>query len=169
MLFFGRKKRAAAARKENQSAAPQGGMPKGLCLVQDIRHSNRGVWHQYDVLLATRGYGWTDMVDWAEYFRSTDLYRFSTLVTTETPGGRETEHKDEYQQHLGSLKALPSLAREQASLGIGGSSRMLGCPMKVVWFNQTRTLRLLTMESDQDRVRAFADALIQKRFGAQAR
>nr|WP_240187016.1 hypothetical protein [Streptococcus lutetiensis] len=26
--------------------------------IQEIRHSSQEAWHQYDVLLAARGYGW---------------------------------------------------------------------------------------------------------------
>lgn len=153
-------------KKKSEPAPPE---EKGSGYIREIRHTARGAWHQYDVLLAVGGYGWETMIDWAEYLRTADLVKLSTIVTTEHIGGRETEHKDEYQKVPGSLGRLPSLAEERASLGIGGISRMLGVPMKVVWFNQTGALRLLTTEGDEELVRAFAEALVCRRFRKKAR
>ena len=158
MLFFGKKK---------GETAPKGTAPKlnDFSYIQDIKHTPRGAWHRYDILLAARGYGWDTAVDWAEYVRSADLDKLSTIVTADIAGGKETEHKDEYQKYLGSLKRLPSLSHEYASLGVGGISRTLREPMKVTWFNQTRTLRLLTTVGDGPTIRNYAETLVRRKFG----
>ena len=38
-----------------------------VTFIQEIKHIAANPWHQYDVLLAAKGYGWEMMIDWADY------------------------------------------------------------------------------------------------------
>ena len=37
-----------------------------LTYIKDMKHSQSGPWHQYDVLIDARGYGWNTMIGWAD-------------------------------------------------------------------------------------------------------
>ncbi|MCF0111430.1 MAG: hypothetical protein HUJ58_05995, partial [Erysipelotrichaceae bacterium] len=84
-------------------------------------HHEEGLWHQYDFLLAARGYGWDYMVNTAEYMANAELTDIGTVSVTATLGEKSSERIEEYKT-FGSIKAMPSLSVEGASLGIGGMS-----------------------------------------------
>ena len=44
-----------------------------LTYIKDMKHMQNGPWHQYDVLIDARGYGWSTMIDWADYVRKADI------------------------------------------------------------------------------------------------
>ena len=61
-----------------------------ITFIRDIKHFQAGPWHQYDVLLAARGYGWDMMIDWADYMSVSDLGHISQVTT----GYMGTQEKD---------------------------------------------------------------------------
>ena len=61
-----------------------------MTFIRDIKHIQAGSWHQYDVLLAARGYGWDMMIDWADYMSVSDLGHISQVTT----GYMGTQEKD---------------------------------------------------------------------------
>ena len=61
-----------------------------MTFIRDIKHIQAGSWHQYDVLLAARGYGWDMMIDWADYMSVSDLEHISQVTT----GYMGTQEKD---------------------------------------------------------------------------
>ena len=61
-----------------------------MTFIRDIKHIQAGSWHQYDVLLAARGYGWDIMIDWADYMSVSDLEHISQVTT----GYMGTQEKD---------------------------------------------------------------------------
>ena len=44
-----------------------------VSFIKEMHHIQNGVWHQYDILLDARPYGWDYMVDMAEYMNQIDL------------------------------------------------------------------------------------------------
>ena len=135
-----------------------------VSFIQDIRH-NRGPWQQYDVLLAARGYGWNMMVDWAAYMESADLDGISTITTAEMINMPETELIDEYRKTQKGIKNFEALKEERGVLAIGGISRVLKAPMKIVWFNQTRVLRFFTPIDDEELLTKYVETVIRRSFG----
>lgn len=133
--------------------------------IADFRHFD-GPWQQYDFLLAARGYDWNYMVDSAEYLNNAELDNISTVTSSPMPQTKETELIDEFHTAGNSLKKMTSLATEQSSLAIGGISKTLGgLPVKIVWFNQTRVLRIFTIISDDDLLMRYAETVIRRTFG----
>ena len=73
-----------------------------ISYIEDIHHYSGKmglvVWHQYDVLLATRPYGWDAMVKYVAYLAQADIKKVETLTTSDLAGGTDTELIDEYNQ-----------------------------------------------------------------------
>lgn len=92
-----------------------------MTFIRDIKHIQAGSWHQYDVLLAARGYGWDIMIDWADYMSVSDLEHISQ-VTTGYMGTQEKDITESYnksnrkcaetQEMLDSLWAVFAQIRE---------------------------------------------------------
>ena len=135
-----------------------------VSFIQDMKHI-RGPWQQYDVLLAARGYGWNMMVDWAAYLESADLDGISTITSAEMIKMTETERSDRYRKTQRGIKKFDALKEERGVLAIGGISRVLKAPMKIVWFNQTRVLRFFTPIDDEELLTKYVETVIRRSFG----
>ncbi len=133
--------------------------------IEDMKHTMNGVWQQYDVLLASRGYGWDYMVDTAAYMESADLDSISTITTSEMADMPETELIGAYRKTQGSIKHFDRLSVEQGQLALGGISRVLKAPVKIVWFNQTRVLRFFTPIDDDILMTKYVETVIRRTFG----
>lgn len=46
-----------------------------------------------------------------------------------------------------------------------GISRVLKCPVKIVWFNQSRVLRLFTIIDDEVLLTKYIETVIRRTFG----
>ncbi len=135
-----------------------------VTFIRAMRSSMSGPWHQYDVLFAARPYGWAAAVDWAAYMAGADISHIGT-VTAGDLGGSSREMIDAYRDSGEDLKKMKELEFEQGYLSIGGSSRALSDLVKIVWINQTATMRLFTMR-DQDRhIRAYVETVARRTFG----
>ncbi|WP_455679332.1 hypothetical protein [Streptococcus sp.] len=133
--------------------------------IQEIRHSSQEAWHQYDVLLAARGYGWDAMVDWANYMSEADLMNISTVTYSALPGSKEVECIESFRQNGNDFSKMIELKDEQSSLAIGGESKILKVPVKIVWFNQTRTLRFFTLFLDDEKLmERYIETMIRRTF-----
>ena len=51
------------------------------------------------------------------------------------------------------------------SLSIAGHSRTLNDSVKIVWFNQTRVLRVFTLFNDETLITKYVETLIRRTFG----
>lgn len=60
---------------------------------------------------------------------------------------------------------MKSLSEEAGALGLGGMSKIVGGPVKVVWINQSRVLRLFTPANDEDLMTRYAETIIRRTFG----
>ncbi len=135
-----------------------------ISYIQDMKHTP-GAWHQYDFLLAAMPYGWEMIVDWAAYMENADLEDISTLTVSEIANAPETELIQEYWDSKGTISQFAALSQEEGVLGIGGISRTLKMPVKVVWFNQTRVLRIFTLTDDEEMLKNYAETMIRRTFG----
>ena len=141
-------------------------------------HGNVGnvVWQQYDILLAARHYGWETMVDYAAYIESADFDSIESLTIGQIPTDAESadhwnpsdlsiELAHVYTQNKVGLKNFERLTEEQARLSIYGHSRTLNSPVKIVWFNQTRVLRIFSLINDETLITKYVETLIRRTFG----
>lgn len=135
--------------------------------IQEIKHSSGKVglmlWQQYDILLAARPYGWETMVDYADYLASADLESIDSITISDMGPSVELVHV--YNQSKVGLKNFERLTEEKSSLGIAGRSRTLNEPIKIVWFNQTRVLRVFTPLNDETLIKKYVETLIRGTFG----
>lgn len=130
----------------------------------EIQHTE-GSWQQYDILLASGIYGWDYAIHTAEYMASTDLMNIGTVSITPTPNGQAIEYIDEYHASGESFKAIKILEKEAANIGIGGISKVIGAPVKIVWFNQTKVIRIFTPIHDEKMMKRYAETVIRRTFG----
>lgn len=133
--------------------------------IKEIRHCSQEAWHQYDVLLAARGYGWKGMVDWASYMSKADLMNISTITYSSLPGSKEIECIESFRQNENDFFKMQELKDEQSSLAVGRESKTLKVPIKIVWFNQTRTLRFFTLFLDDEKLmERYIETMIRRTF-----
>ena len=135
-----------------------------VTFIRAMRSSMSGPWHQYDVLFAARPYGWAAAVDWAAYMAGADISHIGT-VTAGDLGGSSREMIDAYRDSGEDLKKMKELEFEQGYLSIGGSSRVLSDLVKIVWINQTATMRLFTMRDQDKHIRAYVETAVRRTFG----
>lgn len=157
------------AKKKVKKAADT--MLDDISYIQEIQHlsgkTGLMVWHQYDILLAARPFFWEVMVDYAAYMESADLNNIDSLTITEEPGDSAIELAHVYNQAKGGLKNFDRLTKERASLGISGHSLTLNEKVKIVWFNQTRVIRIFTPLNDETLITKYAETLIRRTFGTE--
>lgn len=60
-----------------------------ISFIQDIKHISQGPWHQYDILLAAKEYGWDFILEWADYMASDDLYQIQQVTVAPIAGEKE--------------------------------------------------------------------------------
>ena len=136
--------------------------------IQEMKHLSGKVgfvlWQQYDVLLAARPYSWETMVDWAGYMETADFDSIDSMAIG-APGEQDIELAHVYNQSKVGIKNFDRLADEQGSLSIAGHSRTLNDSVKIVWFNQTRVLRVFTIINDEMLITKYVETLIRRTFG----
>ena len=138
-----------------------------ITYIRDIKHIQSGVWHQYDVLLAARGYGWNTMIGWADYMAALDLEGVSEVTAANSAQGKDTDITESYKSSNGKCIETPELKTEKGLLSIAGISKTLKAPMKIVWFNQTRVMRFFTTIGDEPLVQKYVETVIRRTFGTE--
>lgn len=137
--------------------------------IQEIQHLSGKVgfilWQQYDILLAARNYFWEVMVDYADYLEKADLDNIDSLRVADMTEDSFVELAHVYNQSKVGLKNFDKLKEERGSLSIAGHSRTLNDSVKIVWYNQTRVIRLFTPINDETLVRKYVETLIRQSFG----
>ncbi len=137
--------------------------------IQEIKHlyGNVGIafWKQYDVLLATQHYGWETMVDWAAYMESADINKIESIAVADLNNDTGIELAHVYNQNIVGLKNFERLTEEHGILSIAGHSRTLNDSVKIVWYNQTRMLRLFTHINDELLITKYVETIIRRTFG----
>ena len=116
--------------------------------IEDKHHISCGIQQQYDYLLYITNYGWETMIDWAEYMSRIDIPEIETITTGGIFETEEIEIIKSYKNHGNNIKHIPEFTEEKEALSIGGYSNTLGVNVKIVWFNQTRMVRIFTVIND---------------------
>ena len=137
-----------------------------ITFIREMKHIAANPWHQYDVLLEARGYGWDMMKLWADYMAEADLEHISQ-VTAGPLGAQEKDITASYSSNGGKCKDTPELNVEMGMLSVAGMSKTLKAPMKIVWMNQTRVLRFFTLADDELMVRKYVETMIRRTFGTE--
>lgn len=137
-----------------------------VTFIQAMKHIPVGPWHQYDVLLAARGYGWDAMINWADYMADADLEHISQVTAGEM-GTQEKNITESYHNSRSKCSETPELKTEMGILSVAGISRTLDAPVKIVWFNQTRALRFFTIIDDEMLIRKYAETAVRRTFGTE--
>ena len=161
-------KRKAKTKEEAKAANEADTMLDDTSYIQEMKHLHGKVgfvtWQQYDILLATQPYGWETMVDWAAYMESADFDKIDSIIVADLNVDNGIELAHVYNQNKAGLKNFERLAEEKGSLSIAGHSRMLNDSVKIVWFNQTRVLRLFTHINDEPLITKYVETLIRRTF-----
>lgn len=150
-------------RSQSTADIPEAVYIDDVTFIRAMKHIPMVPWHQYDVLLAARGYGWDMMKEWADYMADADLEHVSQ-VTTASLGTRETDVTRSYIDNGGRCTNTPELDRERGGLSVAGISKVLGAPMKIVWYNQTQVLRFFTLVDDELLIKQYAETTIRRTF-----
>ena len=137
-----------------------------ITYIKEMVHIVAGPWHQYDVLLASCGYGWDTMKDWADYMSAADLEDISQ-VTTGLLGTKEEDITKSYSDNGGKCENTPELNNEMGVLSIAGMSKTLQAPMKIVWINQTHMLRFFTFIDDELLMKKYVETTVRRTFGTE--
>lgn len=132
--------------------------------IAELKHI-QGPWNQYDFLLASQGYGWDYAVDSADYMTKAELENIGTVSVSKILGEDEEELINEFKASGYSIKRMKSLKEEAGALGLGGISKIVGSPVKIVWINQTRVIRIFTPINDEDLLTRYAESIIRRNFG----
>lgn len=133
-----------------------------ITFIKEIRAGVFGGWNQYDILFAARGYGWQMMLEWGDYMAGADIA--VNQVTAGAMGSQEESFTQAYQQ-AGSLLKTPELSAERGMLTLAGMSNVLGLPVKIVWINQTRTLRIFSVTPDKELIKKYVETMVRRTFG----
>lgn len=162
-------KRKTKAETKAKSANEAETMLDDISYIQEIKHmhGNAGnvVWQQYDILLAAQHYDWWTMVDWAAYMESADINMIESVVVADLAEAIGTELVHVYNQDKVGLKNFEKLKEEQARLSIYGHSHTLNSSVQIVWFNQTRVLRVITLIDDEVLIKKYVETVIRRTFG----
>ena len=167
MLIEG--KRKAKTKTKAKSANEAETMLDDISYIQEIKHQHGNVgnvvWQQYDILLAAQHYDWWTMVDWAAYMESADINMIESVVVADLAEAIGTELVHMYNQDKVGLKNFEKLKEEQARLSIYGHSHTLNSSVQIVWFNQTRVLRVITLIDDEVLIKKYVETVIRRTFG----
>ena len=157
------------AKTKEEAANEADAMLDDVSYIQEIKHLYGNVgnafWKQYDILLATQHYGWETMVDWAAYMESADFDNIDSIAVANPTDDEGIELAHVYNQNKVGLKNIERLKEEYGILSIAGHSRTLNDSVKIVWYNQTNTLRLFTHINDEVLVTKYVETLIRRTFG----
>ena len=165
--FFKKKTPAAPIQSTTKATdIPASEYLDDITFIREIKHITAGPWHQYDVLLAARGYGWDMMKDWADYMAEADLEHISE-VTTGSLGVQNKDITNSYTNNGGRCKSTPELNVEMGVLSVAGMSKTLKAPMKIVWINQTQVLRFFTLVNDDLLIKKYVETTIRRTFGTE--
>ena len=137
--------------------------------IQEIKHlyENVGIafWKQYDILLETQHYSWGTMVDWAAYMESADIDKIDSIIVADLTDDSGIELAHVYNQNKGGLNNFEKLKEEHGILSIAGHSHTLNDSVKIVWYNQTRALRVFTHINDEVLITKYVETLVRRTFG----
>lgn len=134
-----------------------------VTFIKQINHVKLGKWHQYDVILAARKYGWQTMISWSDYMAQADIENISEVTT----GNFVTSDQDittSYFKNGCKCSETPELKTEKGMLSIAGVSKTIKSPIKIIWINQTKSLRFLTIIDNDLLISKYIETTIRRTF-----
>ena len=137
-----------------------------ITFIQDMKHTPLESCHRYDILLAAQCYGWNFMVEWADYMGSSDLPKITEVIVGEFGGGR-SNITEQFFQNNSKLSGLVEIEEEQGFLSIKGISTILKREIVLVWYNQTRAMRIFTLIDDEQLIMQYAESVVRWNFGTE--
>lgn len=155
----------AVLNKEKQNNNAQEDYIDDLSFIKEMKHSKAGAFEQYDILIDARIYGWETILIWADYLLKTDIDHLSSMTFVGIPGGEELELIEKYKESGQDILHFDFLNHEGSAFSVAGSSRVLNDMVKIVWFNQTKTLRFFCLTKDETTVRKYLETICRKNFG----
>lgn len=165
IFYIGKRNAKTKAKTVNEMEA----MLDDVSYIQEMKHLHGNVenmvWQQYDILLAAQHYDWYTMVDWASYMESADINNIESVVVADSANATGIELAHEYNQNKMGLKNFENIKEERGRLSIYGHSRTLNSSVQIVWFNQTRVLRIITQINDEMLITKYVETLIRRTFG----
>ncbi len=94
---------------------------------------------------ATWRYGYDFMLDAAQTVIDTDFQdNLQRVAVASLAGANNIEKLDEVAAAGKALRNCPSFQKEQGVLAVSGVSKMMECPVQLMFFNQTDLVRLLS-------------------------
>ena len=92
---------------------------------------------------ATWKYGYDLMLDLCQVIIDTDFQNnLQRIATTQVPGGEPAECLENVKQCDFDLRKCDATSKESSALIIAGISRVMQCPIQMMFFNQTNVVRL---------------------------
>ena len=165
IFYIGKRNAKTKAKTVNEMEA----MLDDVSYIQEMKHLHGNVenkvWQQYDILLAAQHYDWYTMVDWASYMESADINNIESVVVADSANATGIELAHEYNQNKMGLKNFENLKEERGRLSIYGHSHTLNSSVQIVWFNQTRVLRIITLINDEVLITKYVETLVRRTFG----
>ena len=96
---------------------------------------------------------------------SADIDKIESIVVSDLNDDTGIELAHVYNQNKVGLKNFDRLAEEHGILSIAGHSHTLSDSVKIVWFNQTRALRVFTHINDEVLITKYVETLVRRTFG----
>ena len=136
-----------------------------ISYIAEMKHTMNGIWHRYDVDIAAMGYGWDDILDWANYMVKVDLDNISKVSKTLISGEKEEDILHEYIKYK-NFDEMPSLKLENGLLSVGGISKAIKGLVQIVWFNQSKFLRFFTTTDNEELMTRYVETMIRRTFNS---
>lgn len=109
-------------------------------LLEKIGKENHWIFARYK---ATWKYGWDFILDAAQSVIDDDFKADTERAAIGTIGaGGETECIEDVRRAGNALRSCGKLKKEQGVLIIAGQSRIMGCPLQLMFYNQTDVIRM---------------------------
>lgn len=134
--------------------------------IKEIKKQSLDGWCYYAIYLAARPYGWQYMIDTSDYINKNDLI-FDNLWISEIAGGREKSLKEVYHKSNQNIRNIEELNTEYGLLAIGGISKILNAPLKIMFYNQTNLLQVITPINDDSLIERYCETFIRRSFNTE--
>lgn len=120
--------------------------------------------NEYDFLLMEQPYNWAYVVDFADYLVKVDFERVDSIQVSEGTEADELDLINEFHETAGFVRKMSSLQNEFKTLSMRGLSKALGVPIKIVFTNQTRMVRIFATSDDEVTMARYTDAIVGRRL-----
>lgn len=115
-------------------------------ILRQLREKNGWMFADYE---ATYRYGWNFVLKAAQYIIDADFMDdLQRVATADIAGDKDKEWLEEVRSAGNKLVDCPNVSAEQGVLIVSGLSRIMGCPMQIMFYNQTDHVCLTTPKKE---------------------